>query len=298
MRQISVNPACFRWGTSLADFVAASGAAGFTAVEVSIQQASALAADLGGLDALARWKRAADMTVTQFSGIIPAGPVLPAPLLASEEDFTASLPSLDHRLAVAEALDCRRGAIVINPHTHLSYAAATDLVLTRLELLSARATQHDIRLAVEFIGVQRELDDSLNGPLPFVRDLADLVTLLDQTNARNVGLLIDLCHLYASGSTLNEVAALRNRVEFVQVCDVPHDTSPDAMTDSARCLPGQGALDYGEVAAALDMAGYDGPLSIELFSPDLWRLDPTRAASRLYASGDALSSASASEVIR
>lgn len=49
---ICVNPACYRWGTPLAEFVQASRAAGFTRVEVSIQQAAALAEDLGGLPAL------------------------------------------------------------------------------------------------------------------------------------------------------------------------------------------------------------------------------------------------------
>lgn len=297
MREVCVNPACYRWGTSLADFVTASATAGFTAIEVSIQQAAALGTELGGLGALTRWRRNAGVAVTQFSGLIPAGPVLPSPLLTSEDHFTASLRTLDHRLAVAEALECRRAAIVVNPRTELNRAAATDLALTRLDLLSARAAEHGVRLAAEFIGVRRDLDASLDGAEPFIGNVGDLVGLLDQTTG-NVGVLIDLCHLFASSSSLDEVAALRGRLEFVQVCDIPPDVAPNEMTDSARCLPGNGTLDFGHVAAVLDTAGYSGPLSIELFSPDLWQYDPPAAASKLYASANALFPTSASEVIR
>lgn len=288
MREACVNPACYRWGTSLVDFIAASANAGFSTVEVSIQQASSLADDLGGLTELRRWKRRAGVTVAQFSGLIPAGPVLPAPLLIGESEFCGTLPTLDHRLTVAESLECPRAAIVVNPRTDLSRQEATDRALTRLRLLATRAAEHGVRLAVEFIGVGRDLDHSLDGSQPFVRDLAGLRKLLDQADHSNIGILVDLCHVYASGASLSELATLQDRVEFVQVCDIPRGVPPAALTDAARCLPGHGMLDYREVSATLDTAGYHGPLSIELFSPELWQLNPSAAARNLFASSRAL----------
>lgn len=240
MREACVNPACYRWDTSLMDFVTLSATAGFSTVEISIQQASALAADLGGLTELRRWKRRAGVTVAQFSGLIPAGPVLPAPLLIGESEFRATLPTIDHRLTLAETLECPRAAIVVNPRTDLSRQEATDRALTRLRLLATRAAEHGIRLAVEFIGVRRDLDHSLDGSQPFVHDLSGLLKLLDQADHSNIGILIDLCHVYASGASLSEVATLRDRVAFVQVCDIPRGVPPAALTDAERCLPGCG----------------------------------------------------------
>ncbi|MGL5810662.1 MAG: sugar phosphate isomerase/epimerase family protein [Nocardioides sp.] len=280
--EISVNPACFRWGTTLAEFVSVSRAAGFTSVEVSIQQAAALADTLGGLDALREWHRQAGVEVVQFSGILPAGPVLPAPLLVDDVDFAGALRTLDRRLAVADALDCRRAAIVVNPRTTMPILEARDRALTRLDLLAEHAERHGIRLAVEFIGVRRGLDATLDGPHPFVGSAAGLLGLLDELGGATVGVLLDTSHLYASGDSLTDLPDLRGRIEFVQVADIPYGIPPGELADAARCLPGAGGTDFGCLLADLDVAGYDGPLSVELFSPELWQLAPAEAATRLF----------------
>lgn len=292
--EISVNPACYRWGTTLAEFVSVSRAAGFTSVEVSIQQAAAFADSLGGLDALREWRRQAGVEVVQFSGILPAGPVLPAPLLVDDTDFATALWTLDRRLAVADALDCRRAAIVVNPRTIMPLPEATDRALSRLDLLAEHADRHGIRLAVEFIGVRRGLDATLDGPHPFMGSAAGLLGLLDELDRATVGVLLDTSHLHASGDRLTDLPDLRGRIEFVQVADIPLGVPPGELTDAARCLPGTGGTDFGRLLADLEAAGYDGPLSIELFSPELWKLAPADAATRLFDSTAVLRPATAS----
>jgi sugar phosphate isomerase/epimerase len=167
-----VNPACYRWGTPLAEFVQVSRAAGFRAVEVSIQQATTLATDLGGLTALSTWIEDTDLPIEQ----------------------------------------------------------ARDIALERL----------------------------------------------------------DVCHLYAAGTTMSEQPGLHGRIVFVQACDIPTGVSAQAMSGSLRVLPGAGAIDYRQFAADLTAAVHDGPLSIELFSPDRWALEPATAATALFASTVAL----------
>lgn len=291
--EISVNPACYRWGTTLAEFVSVSRAAGFTNVEVSIQQAAALADTLGGLDALREWRRQAGVEVLQFSGILPAGPVLPAPLLVDDADFAVALKTVDRRLAVADALDCRRAAIVVNPRTSLPLPETTERALTRLDLLAEHADRHGIRLTVEFIGVRRDLDATLDGPHPFIGSVDGLLDLLDELDRATVGVLLDTSHLYASGDSLADLPDLRGRIEFVQVADIPDGLPPGELTDDTRCLPATGGTDFGRLLADLDGAGYDGPLSIELFSPELWQLAPAEAATRLFDSTAVLRPATA-----
>ena len=288
-----VNPACYRWGTSLTEFVHVSRAAGFTAVEVSIQQAAALAAalaaELGGLTALTAWRERAGATVEQFSGIVPAGPVLPAGLLIDQEAFTATLPGLTHRLDVAAALGCRRAAVVVNPSSDLPPDQAREVALARLDLLAERASRYGITLAVEFIAVADPGAD-LRGAHPFITGPAALGALLDDLGrpADQVGVLLDVCHLYAAGATVAGQRSLHGRIAFVQACDIPTGTPPRAMSDALRCLPGTGIVDYPQLLVDLAAAGYDGPLSIELFSPSLWELDPPAAAAALFAGTRAL----------
>lgn len=288
IREISVNPACYRWGTRLEEFATVSRAAGFTSLEVSIQQAAALADSLGGLDALRNWRHQTAVEIVQFSGILPAGPVLPAPLLVADAEYTAAMAALDRHLAVADALECRRASIVVNPCTAAPPAEAVDRALTRLDLLAERADRHGIRLAVEFIGVRDGLDPALDGRHPFIRSAAELLGLLDQLDRPTVGVLLDTTHLYASGESLAGLPELLGRIEFVQIADVPHGTTPENLTDATRCLPGAGVTDFGCLLADLDAAKYDGPLSIELFSPELWQLPSVEVAARLVDSASFL----------
>ena len=184
--EISVNPACFRWGTSLPEFVRACRLAGFAAVEVSIQQAVSLAKELGGIGALERWRESEQVVVTQFSGILPSGPVLPAPLLMAEPDFRAAVASVHQRLEAAGALGCRRAAVVVNPRSGHPRDVAADIALHRLGILSDAAAGYGIRLAVEYIGVTRGLGPDLTGAFPFIENLEDVDRLVAQCGRRNV----------------------------------------------------------------------------------------------------------------
>jgi sugar phosphate isomerase/epimerase len=267
----------------LLDFAAAAADAGFDRVEVSIQQAVELTQQLGGTGPMAEQLAEMGLKVEQFSGLLPAGPVLPAPLLVGEAEWQSAWTTIDERLDVAAALGCRRAAIVCNPRSD-SPADAGSTAVERLRLLADRAAPYGMSLAVEFIGVRSGLDAALDGRQPFVADLVSAVALVEQVSRPNVGLLLDTCHLYASRTTPGQIKEqCSGLIEFVQVSDVPAGIEPADMRDELRCPPGEGALDLAALLAGVADGGYSGPLSIELFSPAVWSLDPAEAARRLFA---------------
>ena len=281
---VCVNPACFRWGTSLLEFATAASAAGFERVEVSIQQALALAEEIGGLQVLAARLNAMNLKVEQFSGLLPAGPVLPAPLLVDEAEWHSAWISMDERLHAAAVLGCGRAAVVCNPRTDLPAADARSVAVARLGMLADRAAKYSVSLAVELIGVRSGLDAALDGRHRFVADLAGIIDLIDQVNHPRVGLLLDTCHAFASGTTPDDIQSLcHGLVEFVQISDVPAGVDPVDMRDDLRCPPGEGTLNLPAFLDGIADSGYGGPVSIELFSPAIWSLDPFAAAKRLYA---------------
>jgi sugar phosphate isomerase/epimerase len=55
----------------------------------------------------------------------------------------------------------------------------------------------------------------------------------------------------------------------VQIADTPNGRTAGELTDSQRLFPGDGALAWPSFADALARAGYAGPVSVELFNPDL-----------------------------
>ncbi|GHB57717.1 hypothetical protein GCM10010377_55960 [Streptomyces viridiviolaceus] len=80
-----LNPATLS-GLPLREFLAVAAGAGFPTVEVSIQQAQA-----HGTGPLRDLLQELGLTVAAASGILPAGPVLPAPLLVDPDTYRACL---------------------------------------------------------------------------------------------------------------------------------------------------------------------------------------------------------------
>ncbi|MDR0357992.1 MAG: hypothetical protein LBJ87_00805, partial [bacterium] len=141
---MSINPACFHPRTSLREFLQVSSAAGFGCVEISIQQAMALADDLGGLAVLARVGSDLGLQIGQFSGLLPAGPVLPAPLLVGQRAWHAAQSSLAARLEAGAALGCHKAAVTCNPRTNLNLKEARRIAALRLTTLATEASRYGV----------------------------------------------------------------------------------------------------------------------------------------------------------
>lgn len=91
-----------------------------------------------------------------------------------------------------------------------------------------------------------------------------------------VTVAVDTFHMLARGDDGSALAGIPgDRIGFVQVADAPVlDMNVLEWSRHFRCFPGQGTLDVtGVVAAALD-AGYDGPVSLEIFSDVVREADP------------------------
>jgi 4-hydroxyphenylpyruvate dioxygenase len=95
-----------------------------------------------------------------------------------------------------------------------------------------------------------------------------------------VALAVDTFHLLSRGDDGTALAGVPgDRIGFLQVADAPLlDMDVLEWSRHFRCFPGEGTLDVaGVVRACLD-AGYDGPLSLEVFSDVVREADPARTA--------------------
>lgn len=280
--QPCLNPACLRWGTSLPEFLDAAGSTGFAHVECSIQQA-VIFADTYSEAALIELFTSHKITLSQFSGLLPAGPILPAPILIPSKDYEDTLCGLDRRLSIAEQLGCHHASIVLNPLINLEAIEARKIAKQRLRDLANRASNYDIQLAVEFIGVRNGLDPSLYGNYSVVANLPEMVFFLEDLQHSSVGLLFDTFHWFASNGNLSDIDRLPvGAITFVHINDVPLDIPPERLDDSMRLLPGQGRLEWNTLLSAIQANGYLGPASVEIFSPVLWALDAHEAARQAF----------------
>ncbi|MEU0516316.1 sugar phosphate isomerase/epimerase family protein [Streptosporangium sp. NPDC006007] len=270
-----LNPATLS-GVALPQFLALAAAAGFSAVELSIQQALAHGLDRVG-DLLAEHR----LSVAAASGILPAGPVLPAPLLTGPDAYQACLAGLGERLAGFAALGCPVATTVLNPRSDLPQAQALEVALHRIGVLADAAAEHGVLLAVEAVSVQVGLPPDLDGPYPVASTLPQLTDLLAQAGRGNVVALVDSFHWAVAGAEPGHITGLgAGTVGHVQIADTP--AAGPAWSDAARRFPGDGALPWPVLAQALTDVDYIGAVSVELFNPDLRALPEQEIARRSH----------------
>jgi sugar phosphate isomerase/epimerase len=157
--------------------------------------------------------------------------------------------------------------------------AARAVVTTGLRQLADVAREADVRLCLEPVhGTQRDV-------VSFVNSIEDAVGLLQESDCSDVGLMLDLYHVWDDPAVWDTIGRIAYRISGVHVSDWPADPS---RTD--RELPGYGISSTRELVGALALSGWDGSLDVEIFSePDrFWGLPVDEAARRAFAAVTAL----------
>ncbi|GGU37956.1 sugar phosphate isomerase/epimerase family protein [Streptomyces violascens] len=272
-----LNPATLA-GVRLPDFLSLAAAAGFEAVELSIQQAQHLGT-APVRDLLAEH----GLTVAAASGILPAGPVLPAPLLVDTAGYAEHLQTLPERLKTFAALGCPVATTVLNPFSALDQGDALALARRRIAQLANTAADYGVRLAVEAVSVVDGLPPELEGPHPVAATLPAVAELVHESGTENAAVLVDSFHWAVAGADPGHITALgTGGVGHVQIADIPHTGTPRGWTDGLRLFPGDGALNWPAFADALTRVGYAGTASVELFNPILRALPQDEITARSY----------------
>jgi 4-hydroxyphenylpyruvate dioxygenase len=234
---------------SLAEKLNAVGAAGFDGVEIF--ENDLVGSDLSPEDVR---RRAADLGLT-------------IELYQPFRDFEAVPPDLlgrslrraKHKFAVMERLGVSQLLVCSN----VSSAAVDDDVLAaeHLRLLAERAAEHGIRIAYEALAWGRHVSDYLHA--------WRIVRMADHPN---LGLCLDSFHILARDVGPYAIETIPGeKIFFLQLADAP-SLPMDVLYWSRhyRCFPGQGDLDVAGLVAHVLRAGYEGPLSLEIFN-DIFR---------------------------
>ncbi|HJU18950.1 MAG TPA: TIM barrel protein [Stellaceae bacterium] len=123
--------------------------------------------------------------------------------------------------------------------------------------LGARAAGRGLRVAFEALAWGRHIND--------YRDAWEVVRRADHPA---VGLVLDSFHVLARGTDLTPIQAIpKDRIFLVQLADAPLlDMDFLSWSRHYRCFPGQGDLAIDPFLTALQATGFDGPVSLEIFS--------------------------------
>jgi sugar phosphate isomerase/epimerase len=142
----------------------------------------------------------------------------------------------------------------------------------------------DLRASAEILadaGLRLALEFTAYGEL---RSLSRASELCEAVGWDRCGLLVDTWHFFRGGAPWPLLRALRgDQIALVHVNDGAPPSGLDGVFEGRfrRLPPGQGTFAIEEFAAALDAAGYDGPISVEVLSTELRRLPPAEGARQL-----------------
>ena len=136
----------------------------------------------------------------------------------------------------------------------------------QLHVLAERAAARNLRIAYEALAWGRH-----------VRHYADAWAIVREADHPHLGLCLDSFHILSLGDDAAGIAAIpAEKIFFVQLADAPR-LAMDVLQWSRhyRCFPGQGQLDLTTFLEHTLAAGYNGPLSLEIFN-DVFREAPNR----------------------
>jgi sugar phosphate isomerase/epimerase len=200
-------------------------------------------------------------------GLRPGAVPLPVEFRRDEETFRTGIADLDRRARLAAAVGVRT--------MYRSLPAAAEQprnvweAVLRRRLAECATVLHDhcIALALEILG---PLHRRREAPHEFIWRLPDCAAFATSV-APSVGVLVDSWHWHHGGGTAAEIADVASLILHAHLADAP-DLPPEVIRDQERVLPGDGVADVVAFLAALDAAGYRGPISLEI--PGGWHPSP------------------------
>lgn len=136
----------------------------------------------------------------------------------------------------------------------------------RVARLAPFAAERGVKLALE------PLNPMFGGNRTCLFTLRDALRVCDTVGAQNVGVAVDVYHVWWDSDLADACAAAGERVFGYHLCDWLENTSHMLLD---RGMMGDGVADLKAIRAAVEWAGYCGACEVEVFSAeDWWQRDP------------------------
>ena len=182
----------------------------------------------------------------------------------SDAMLKRNLDRAERKFDLMEAL----GAPMLLVCSNVATAESADgsRAAAHLHALAERAAARNIRIAYEALAWGK-----------FVKHYEDAWAIVCEADHPHLGLCLDSFHILSLGDDPAGIATIPgDKIFFLQLADAPR-LSMDVLQWSRhyRCFPGQGQFDLPGFLEEALVAGYAGPLSLEIFN-DVFREAPNR----------------------
>lgn len=121
------------------------------------------------------------------------------------------------------------------------------------------------------MGVQPLLE--LWGTHPVLGPLSNGVHVTTATGRADASLLLDVFHMYRSGSPFIGLKQINGAsMHVMHINDYPQVADTSTLNDGSRIYPGDGVAPYRQILRDLRDSGFRGHLSLELFNREYWKM--------------------------
>ena len=178
--------------------------------------------------------------------------------------FERNLERAERKFDVMQALGCR--VMLVCSNTRADVIADEALMAEQLHALAERAAQRSIRIGYEALGWGR-----------VVNRYAQAWSIVRRANHPHLGLILDSFHTLSLRDDPTGIANIPGeKIFFLQMADAPWlSLDVTSWARHYRNFPGQGQLAVVDFFEQVLLAGYSGPLSLEIFN-DVFRETPNR----------------------
>jgi sugar phosphate isomerase/epimerase len=207
-----------------------------------------------GIPETARRVREAGLRVSSLC----RGGFFPAP---TAEERRARIEDNHKALDEAAALGTDVLVLVCGPAPDRDLDAAREMVFDGIAAMLPSAEQRGVRVAIEPLHPMFAGDRSVVVTLEQANDMAERLA------SPWVGVAVDVYHVWWDPCVYQEIARARGRILGFHVSDwlVP---PPDHLL--GRGMMGDGVIELARLRQAVDAAGYDGPIEVEIFNQKIW----------------------------
>ena len=206
-----------------------------------------------GIDKAARMVRDSDMGVSSYcrGGFFP---VL---------EHEISTRRDDNRRAVDEAVELGADVLVLvcGPAIDGDIESARHMVVDGIADLVPHARAAGVRLGIEPLHPMFAADRSVVVTLGQANDMAS------NFSSDDVGVIIDVYHVWWDPRLYDEIERAAGRILGFHVSDW---TVPTDEFLAGRGLMGDGVIELRRIRAAVEAAGYRGPIEVEILNRELW----------------------------
>ena len=176
----------------------------------------------------------------------------------------------DNRRAIDEAATLGAACLVMVvgglPDGSRDLGAARERVASAVAELAPEAGRAGVRLALEPLHPMYCADRAV------LSTLAQALDLAERSPVEHVGVVVDTFHVWWDPEILRQIARAGERIASFQVCDWVTPLPADVLL--GRGMMGDGHIDFAPLRTAVDGAGYDGDIEVEIFNAEVWAAEP------------------------